>query len=367
MKYIKYITMVLLVGLFAACSDKDVTYDMTKANDGNQAYVQIFNMAPIANAAANYAYRVDINGYEYQNDCAAVLQTRNGIPSGGTNLFFTVDAGTLNIKLHKKETVKYEKDANGFFYKTYLKEVVRVNNGDMLYFVEGDGVIANGAVVKKELVYNGENIEGKIVRDKDQNALERIVEEPYYVGNTTLQAGKRYHVFIYDLAKDPIAVEMEPIPALAEVEQQFGDVTDIIGAGCNGKFYNFLYESEGVPFTKKLQVYLYTRVEGAANVRANYNVETKVGKPFGFGEASEWVTIPLVKSVYNSSAYDRAYYQFHVIDANGNDEGVLTNGTGNKVFEDYWTYYVGRAYLMFAIGVRDGSGVAMATPRWTSQ
>ena len=111
--------MVLLVGLFAACSDKDVTYDMDKANDANQAYVQIFNMAPIANTAANYAYRVDINGYEYQNACAAVLQTRNGIPGGGTNLFFTVNAGTLNIKLHKKETVKYEKDANGLFYKTY--------------------------------------------------------------------------------------------------------------------------------------------------------------------------------------------------------------------------------------------------------
>ena len=39
MKYIKYITMVLLVGLFAACSDKDVTYDMEKASTVRSGYV----------------------------------------------------------------------------------------------------------------------------------------------------------------------------------------------------------------------------------------------------------------------------------------------------------------------------------------
>ena len=61
-------------------------------------------------------------------------------------------------------------------------------------------------------------------------------------------------------------------------------------------------------------------------------------------------------------------YNFHVIDNNGNDLGELVYGTNNKVFTDYWSsYYVGRAYTHFAIGVRDGSGVTMATPRWTSQ
>ena len=144
MKYIKYITMVLLVGLFAACSDKDVTYDMDKANDATKAYIQLFNMAPIANNAANYAYAIDINGYEYVNDCAAVLQTRNGFPGGGTNLFMTVDAGTLNIKLYKKENVTYERDANGLFYVTFTRETVRVNPGDTIYFVESDGVVVGG-------------------------------------------------------------------------------------------------------------------------------------------------------------------------------------------------------------------------------
>ena len=103
MKYIKYITMGLLVGLFAACSDKDVTYDMTQADNSTKAFVQIFNMAPI-------------NGYQYQNNMASMLLPRNGVPSGGTNLFFTVDAGTLSIKLHKKENVTYVKEGNGYYY-----------------------------------------------------------------------------------------------------------------------------------------------------------------------------------------------------------------------------------------------------------
>lgn len=363
MKYIKYITMVLLVGLFAACSDKDVTYDMDKANDATKAYIQLFNMAPIANNAANYAYEIDINGYEYVNDCAAVLQTRNGFPGGGTNLFMTVDAGTVNIKLFKKENVTYERDANGLYYVTFTRETVRVNPGDTIYFVESDGVVVGGTKIKKELIYNGEDVVGKIVRDKDQNALERIVKEPYYVGQTTVEAGKRYQVVIHDLAKDPVAIEMDEIPAMGEVKQEFGDVTDIIGEGFNSKFYNFLYESEGVPYPYKLQAFYKNQTTGDFDVPG--------GEPFGFGEACKWKTIPMKKSTYNSSGYARMDYTFHVIDANGNDLGQLqyvkANGTSGA-FTDYWSsYYVGRAYTHFVIGVRDGSGVVMANARWTAQ
>ena len=364
MKYIKYFTMVLLVGLFAACSDKDVTYDVTQASDANQAYVQIYNMAPIANTAANYAYRVDINGYEYQNDCAAVLQTRNFIPSGGTNLFFTVDGGNLNIKLHKKETVTYEKDGNGLFYKTYLKETIRVNPGDPVYFVPADNVVkSDGSAAVGEMIYNGENIVGKVMRDSKLNALERIVEEPYYEGNTTLEGGKRYHVFIYDLTKNPIAVEMDPIPAMGETKQDFDGVEDIIGVGFNSKFYNLLFESEGVPYPHKLKAYYKNQETGVFDVPA--------GEAFGFGEACKWTTIPMKKGTYNSSGYARMDYNFHVIDANGNDLGVLTyvkaNGSTAE-WSDYWSqYYVGRAYNHFVIGVRDGSGITMVNQRLVAQ
>ena len=354
--------MVLLVGLFAACSDKDVTYDMEKANDATQAYVQIFNMAPIANTAANYAYLVDINGYQYQNNYASTLLPRNGIPSGGTNLFFTVNAGALNIKLYKKENVVYQKDANGIFYVDGHGVTTRINVGDLVHFISGDkAVYVDGEAVTGHFEYNASmDIEGKTVRDANYTALERFKDDPYYTGATTLEAGKRYHVFIYDMEKDPIAVEMDPIPAIGEVKQDFDGTEDIIGEGFNSKFYNFLYESVGVPYPHKLQAYYKNRETNVYDIPA--------GEPFGFGEACKWTTIPMKKSVYNSSGYSRMDFNFHVIDANGNDLGVLTYGTNNREYTDYYTYYyVGRAYTTFAIGVRDGSGITMVTPRWTSQ
>ena len=143
----------------------------------------------------------------------------------------------------------------------------------------------------------------------------------------------------------------------------FGDVTDIIGEGFNSKFFNFLYESEGVPYPHKLQAFYKNQETGAFDVPG--------GEPFGFGEACKWKTIPMKKSTYNSSGYARMDYTFHVIDANGNDLGQLqyvkANGA-SAAWTDYWSsYYVGRAYSHFIIGVRDGSGITMVNTRWTSQ
>ncbi len=362
MKYIKYITMGLLVGLFAACSDKDVTYDMTQADNSTKAFVQIFNMAPIANSAANYAYMVDINGYQYQNNMASMLLPRNGVPSGGTNLFFTVDAGTLSIKLHKKENVTYVKEGNGYYYIDVYGVKNVIQNGTTIYLLESDNVKdAQGNVLKDAVQYAGENLDGKNVRDSLLNIKERFVAEPYYSGSCQVAAGKRYHVFIYDMSKDPIAVEMDNIPAMPEVQRQNTGVElpEPIGEGVIIKFYNFLYESEGVPYPHKLQAYFKNQETGVYDV--------KCGEPFGFGEACKWSIVPLIKQAYNDLGRNRMDFNFHVIDASGHDLGVLTYGTNNKEFTDYYSRYdIGRAYMMFAIGVRDGSGVTMVTPRWVS-
>ena len=360
MKYIKYITMVLLVGLFAACSDKDVTYDVTKADSSNKAFVQIFNMAPIANSAANYAYMVDINGFKYQNNLASTLLPRNGVPSGGTNLFFTVDAGALNIKLHKKENVDYVKEDGGYYYIDVYGVKNLIRQDSMVYVIESDGVKdAQGNVLKGGFKFAGENLEGKFVRDEKLNIKERFVAEPYYTGSCQVAAGKRYHVFIHNMDADPVAIEVDELPAIAEVAQDWPslDLTDYIGEGSNCKFYNFLYESTGAPFGKKLQTYLKNPDTGAFDI--------PYGEAIGYGEGTKWKVMPFKKSIYNSMGYGRVDYNFHVIGANGADEGVLTYGTNNREFTDYWTYYVGRAYVMFIMGVRDGSGVTMATPRWT--
>lgn len=464
MKYIKYLTMVLLVGMFTACSDRDVTFDTTLLDSSTKAYVQIFNMAPIANSANSYAFMVEINGVEYQNDLASILLTRNGIPSGGTNLFFGVDAGELEIKLYGKEYVIYDKAADGSYsYRDRFGEVHAVKTGDVLYAIAGDNItLKSGEIANGAFTYAGEDLENKFVRDEKYNATERVIWDyanncnaPYYVGRVNVQAGKRYHVFIHDLVKivndmytrklvggyykydnnnsgafadtqykgntenmilngAPIAVEMDEIPAMKNTTNGYNEsnvyttdpaeivTTDVIGEGVNIKFYNFMYEDKTTPFRYKLQAFFKNQLlddtdeNGVHRVKGAYDIPC--GKPFGFGEACEWTTVPLRKSVYNSSAYNRMDFAFKVVDDNGNiigdadivgtasanvgDTQVDENGwlytynaagSSKSFFWDYYsTYYIGRAYMMFAVGVRKGGTTGtnyavVATPRWTSQ
>ena len=366
MKYLKYLTLVLFVGLLAACSDKDVTYDMEKAGS-NKAFVQVFNMAPIANNAANYAFKVDLNGATYVNDMGSLLLTRNGIPSGQAGLFYAVDAGKLNIKLYKKENVTYEKAANGsFFYVDRFGATTTIANGDIIYAVAGDNITRGGEVLQGAITYNGEDLTGKIVRDSQLNATERYVAEPYYDQTTeeTLEAGKHYQVVIHNLSGAPKAIEFDEIPSMKDVTQTWADGTvDVIGEGSFVKFVNFLYESPGVPYPGKLQVYFKNAETGAFDI--------KVGEPFGFGEACKWAVYPFKKSIYNSSGYARGDYNFHVIDANGADLGVMQYKRANGAmadWTDYWsTYYVGRAYTHFLLGYRNDNSLVMVNARWTSK
>ncbi len=114
MKYIKYLTLCLLVALVASCSDKDVTYQMTKVDTKTKAFVQIAYVAPVRNIAANYIYYVDLNGVEYGNNGSTFLATYNFIPSGSTSRYYTVDAGSITIQLKdKNKAAVYNNQATG--------------------------------------------------------------------------------------------------------------------------------------------------------------------------------------------------------------------------------------------------------------
>lgn len=115
MKYIKYLTLCLLVALVASCADKDVTYQMTEVDNSKKAYVQIAYVAPVANVTANYIYYVDLNGVEYGNSGSSFLPTYNFIPSGSTSRYYVVDAGSLKVDLKaaKKDSVIYSNTATG--------------------------------------------------------------------------------------------------------------------------------------------------------------------------------------------------------------------------------------------------------------
>ena len=254
MKCFKYIALLLLVAVtMGSCEKKDVSYMAEPVDESQKAYVQIGYYEPVTAGAANYMYFIDINGVEYGNDGATFLATFNTVPSGGTNRYYAVDAGNVNLKLHKRVS-----DGSGGY--TY------------------------------PVVY-------------DQNV--------------TVEAGKRYCLYVHDLNKAPIPIEMTPAP-------EFGKALDTDSL-CRVQFINLLYEDDGTPYTGLVQYGVQ-------------NLDTKeyepVGEPIGFGECTSWWYTKIRKTVYNSSGSQRREVCLFAVDNN----------------TDYWTWYIGRAYRQIAAG-----------------
>ena len=167
MKFFKYIALLLLVAVtMGSCDKKDVSYMVEPVDESVKAYVQVGYYAPVTAGAANYMYYIDINGVEYGNSGSTFLATFNTVPSGGTNRYYAVDAGNINLKLHSRVKV-------------------------------------------------GETPEG-----------EPIYEYPIvYDQNVTVEAGKRYCIYVHDLNKAPIPIEMAPAP-------EFGKALGLIPIRC---------------------------------------------------------------------------------------------------------------------------------------
>ena len=273
MKYFKYIALLLLVAVtMGSCDKKDVSYMAEPVDESAKAYIQVGYYEPVTAGAANYMYFIDINGVEYGNDGATFLATFNTVPSGGTNRYYAVDAGNVNLKLHKRVS-----DGNGGY---------------------------NYPVV--------------------------------YDQNVTVEAGKRYVLYVHDLNKAPIPIEMTAAP-------EFGKALDTDSL-CRVQFVNLLYEADGTPYTGKVQYGVQ-------------NLDTKeyepVGEPISFGEVTQWFTVKIRKTVYNSSGSQRREVCLFAVDNSGHVTGKLpyTLSNGNQgEFTDYWTWYIGRAYRQIAAG-----------------
>ena len=268
MKYFKYIAVLLLLAvMMGSCDKKDVSYMAEPVDESQMAYVQVGYYAPVSTAATNNIYFIDINGVEYGNDGAAFLTTYNTVPGGGTNRYYAVPAGNVNIKLHKRES-----DGSGGF------------NYPVVY---------------------------------DQSA--------------TVQAGKRYCLYVADMDKPPIAIETTPAP-------EFGKALDTDSL-CRVQFVNLLHEADGTPVTDKIQYGLQ-------------DTETKeyspVGEAVAYGEMTSWFTPIIHKTVFNSSGYQRRDVCLYRVDAQ-------TGEIKERIFLDYWNWYIGRAYRQIAGGNIGGS------------
>jgi hypothetical protein len=278
MKYFKYIALLLLVAVtLGSCEKKDVSYMAEPVDESAKAYVQVGYYAPVSAVAANYMYYIDINDVEYGNDGATFLATFNTVPSGGTNRFYAVDAGEVNIKLHSRV------------------EVGKTPQGEPIY--------------EYPVVYNQ---------------------------NVNVEAGKRYCIYVHDLNKAPIPIEMTPAPEFSKALD-----TDSL---CRVQFINLLYEADGTPYTGKVQYGVQ-------------NLDTKeyepVGEPVAFGECTSWWYTKIRKTVYNSSGSQRREVCLFAVDNSGKVTGKLpytkSNGTVGE-FTDYWNWYIGRAYRQIAAG-----------------
>lgn len=114
MKYIKYLTICLLMALVASCDKKEVEYPWHHVDPSTEAYIQIVYTAPLKAITANYMYYVDINGVEYGNNGSTFLATYNFIPSGAVARYYTVPAGDVNITFKGKDSsVKYQGKVSG--------------------------------------------------------------------------------------------------------------------------------------------------------------------------------------------------------------------------------------------------------------
>lgn len=166
-----------------------------------------------------------------------------------------------------------------------------------------------------------------------------------------VEGGKKYQVFMTTEDKDLALIEVGTIPT---------KVTTDTGDYAAARLYNFMWETPGVPFDKKIQLFVQ-------------DSETKeylpMGKPVGFGEATDWILIPIHKTVYNSSGYQRVEIDYKVV----GDDGTLVDleymnskGTMLPKFTDYFsTVYIGRGYCWILQGTRAATTKSITTTAWT--
>lgn len=216
-------------------------------------------------------------------------------------------------------------------YKVEINDQLYSNNFGVLATYNG---VPSGAVGRFYYTRIGEN-NIKLYKGTD---LELVYDQ-----NCTLTKEKQ-NVVVYDFNKPPIVIDNE-FPYIPLVTDSTSTVSWI-------RFFNFLYDTVGVPTPLKLQYqWQYFIHYDPDSLSGWYNL----GKPVAFGEATDWDTVHVNKSVKISEGYGRINYRIRVIDQNGNDTGSLEvmNSRGNMVdYSDWWNAYVGRRRFHFFAGMR---------------
>lgn len=189
-----------------------------------------------------------------------------------------------------------------------------------------------GGLVGRFYTVNPGNVNIKMYQGADMDVL-------VYDQSVTLTAGKQ-NLFIHDFNLPPVVID-NGFPYIRRETVETDSTTWV-------KFYNFLYETSGVPTTLKLQYqYISHRTGELVNI----------GEPVAFGETTGWQQVLLLKLPADliSAGSRRIDYRIKVIDDSGNIVGDLQIRNSSGVFvnyADFWTGTIGRRYHHIFSGMR---------------
>jgi hypothetical protein len=157
-----------------------------------------------------------------------------------------------------------------------------------------------------------------------------------YDQSVTMKVGKQ-NVFVHDFNVPPVWFD-NGYPYIKR-ETVTTDSTAWV------KFYNFLYETAGVPTTKRIQ-YQYV------NTRTNASVN--IGSPVAFGESTDWIQVTVIKALPLDISR-LITFKMKEVDASGNIIGDLQimNSSGAYVpYSGTATLTIGRWYHHIMAGLR---------------
>lgn len=165
-----------------------------------------------------------------------------------------------------------------------------------------------------------------------------------YDMDINIPAGKS-QIFVHDFTKPPVVIPV-PFP-LPKVTTEHTSTTAYI------RFYNFMYESAGVPTTLKLQYQWQYTTDNATAAKSEW---FNLGQPVSFGEATGWEPVTVNKTVEISAGTARIDYRIRLIGPDGSDQGSLKVGTaGTTDYSDWWNAQIGRVYQHVFSGYRTGT------------
>lgn len=164
-----------------------------------------------------------------------------------------------------------------------------------------------------------------------------------YDQTVNIPAGKN-QLFVHDFTKPPVVLPY-PTPFPTVTTERTGTTAWI-------RFYNFMYETEGVPTSLRLQYQWQYTTDNETGAKSDWS---NLGSPVAFGEATGWEPVTVNKTVEISAGTARIDYRIRLIGADGSDQGSLLVGAAGAEYADWWNAQVGRVYNHVFAGYRAGT------------